>query len=74
MRRCSLGSKLRITRVGRRIRRRLGLPALRRRTALLILLIFVGVAYVSVTFLADFLTTLDRYAPRYYEPKDFERK
>ncbi len=61
-------------RARRRIRRRLGLPALSRRTALLILFLFLGLAYVSVTLLADFFTRLGRYAPQYYEPKDFQRE
>lgn len=66
--------RLWISRAGRRIRRRLGLPAFSRRAALLIVLTIIGLAYVSVTFLADFFTTLAGYAPQYYEPKDSQRK
>ena len=57
-----------------RIRRRLGLPALRRRTVLLILLVLAGLVYASVTLLADFFGTSGQYRPKYYEPKDFERE
>lgn len=69
-----LRRRLSIRRIGRRIRRRLGLPALRRRAALWILLVFIGVVYVSVTVLADFFVHLNRYAPQYHEPKDFQRE
>jgi len=57
-----------------RIRRRLGLPALRRRTVLLILLVLAGLVYASVTVLADFFGRSSQYGPKYYEPKDFQRE
>ncbi len=57
-----------------RIRRRLGFPALRRRTVLLLLLVLAGLVYASVTVLADFFGTSDQYRPKYYEPKDFQRE
>ncbi len=63
-----------IRRYGRRLRRRLGLPALSRRTALLILLFFLGLIWVAVTLMADFFMKTGRYGPRYYEPKDFQRE
>lgn len=63
-----------IRQTGRRIRRRLGLPPVGWRTTLLALLAFIGLAYVSVTVLADFFTKLGQHAPQYYEPKDFERE
>ena len=62
------------SRIGRHLRRWLGLPVLSLRTTLLIFLLFMGLAYLSVTVLTDFFATLDRYAPRYYEPKDFARE
>ena len=60
-------------RAGRRIRRRLGLPVLSRRGALLILLGFLGLALVA-TILPDFLAGLARYRVNQYEPKDFQRE
>ncbi|MFN3476313.1 MAG: hypothetical protein ACK4Z6_01985 [Candidatus Methylomirabilales bacterium] len=63
-----------IRRFGRRFRRRLGLPALSRRTVLAILLLFIGLAFVAVAIVADFLTKTGRYGPHYYEPKDFQRE
>lgn len=58
----------------RRLRRRLGLPAFRPRTWLLIIFIFLGAAYVSVTVLADFFVKLGEYSSQYYEPKDSPRE
>ncbi|MFQ5946010.1 MAG: hypothetical protein ACE5NC_07135 [Anaerolineae bacterium] len=58
----------------RRLRRRLGLPALRRRTALLVLLAILGLALVSATVLGEFIMEMEQYAPQFYEPKDFERE
>lgn len=63
-----------IRRFGRRLRRRLGLPALSRRTALLIFLIFISLVYVGVTLVADFFMKMGRYGPQSYEPKDFQRE
>ncbi len=53
---------------------RLGLPALSCRAALLILLVLLGLAYVSVAVLGELMTKMGRYAPQYYEPKGFERE
>jgi hypothetical protein len=54
--------------------RRLGLPRVSGRSALLIFLLFVGLAYLSVTVLTEFFATLGRYTPQYYEPKDSARQ
>ena len=69
-----MSPRLRIRRAGRRMRRSLGLPALSLRAALLIILLFLALAYVSVTIVADFFTRQGQYAPRYYEPKESERQ
>lgn len=69
-----IGWRRSIRHAERRIRRRLGLPALSRGTALVLILIFLGLAYLSVTLFADFVMTLGQYAPQYYEPKDFARE
>lgn len=61
-------------RTGRRMRRRLGLPAWSRRTWLLAILVFLGFVVVGTTVVADFLMKLAQYAPQYYEPKDFQRE
>lgn len=58
---------------GRRVRRRLGLPAFGGRAWLLAILVFLGLTYFSVTILTDFFAQLGRYSPLYYEPKDFQR-
>jgi hypothetical protein len=58
----------------RRVRRSLGLPAVSRRAALWILLLFVGLAFLSVTVFSDFATTLSQYRFQHYEPKDFQRE
>jgi hypothetical protein len=56
-----------------RLRMRLGLPAaLSCRAVLLILLALVGLMYLSIAVLSEF-TTMKRYAPQFYEPKDFDR-
>jgi hypothetical protein len=56
------------------LRMRLGLPAaLRCRTVLLILVALVGVVYVSMLVWNGFTTKVERYAPQFYEPKDFDR-
>lgn len=56
------------------MRRRFGLPVVGRRTVLLIFLLFIGLAYVAVTILANFVMKLGQYEPHYYEPKDFQRE
>ncbi|MBI3989055.1 MAG: hypothetical protein HY347_05505 [candidate division NC10 bacterium] len=66
--------RLRIRRFGRRLRRRLGLPPISRRTALVLLLLFIGLVFVAVAIVADFLIKTGRYGPKYYEPKDFQRE
>lgn len=66
--------RLWIRRRARRLRRRLGLPALSRRAVLLILLAILGLAYVSATVLGDLIMKMGRHAPQSYEPKDFERE
>lgn len=66
--------RARLRHARRRFRRRLGLPRLSRRGALLILLAFVSLVFVSVTILANWATLMHAYAPRYYEPKDFQRE
>ena len=67
--------RLRIRRTGRRVRRGLGLPALRPRTWLLAILVFLGLIYVGATVVADFVARLGQYAaPQHYEPKDFQRE
>lgn len=68
------GWRVQIRRQGRRMWRRLGLPRVSGRSALLIFLLFVGLAYLSVTVLTDFFATLGRYTPQYYEPKDSARQ
>jgi hypothetical protein len=60
-------------RAERRLRRRLGLPVLSRRAALLVLLGFLGLA-LGATVLPDFLAALARYRVNQYEPKDFQRE
>ncbi len=58
-----------------RLRIRLGLPAaLSCRVVLLILMALVGVAYASMLVWNTFITKAERYAPQYYEPKDFQRE
>jgi len=52
----------------------LGLPALSRRTALVLILLFIGLAFVAVAIVADFLLKTGRYGLQYYEPKDFQRE
>ena len=64
----------RLWKSGRRIRRHLGLPILSRRTWLLVVLAFLGLIYVGVTVVADFVMKIGRYAPQYYEPKDVQRE
>ena len=55
------------------LRVRLGLPAaLSCRAVLLILLALVGLMYLSIAVLSEF-TIMKRYAPQFYEPKDFDR-
>ena len=66
--------RLWIRRRARRVRRRLGLPALSCRAALLILLVLLCLAFVSVAVLGDLITKMGQYAPQFYEPKDFERE
>ncbi len=56
------------------MRRRFGLPVVGPRTVLLILLLFIGLVYVTVTILADFVMKLGQYGPHYYEPKDLQRE
>ena len=63
-----------LRRSARHLRRWLGLPGLRRRTLVLILLVFLGLAFVSVTLVAEFVLKSTGYAPDFYEPKDFERE
>lgn len=63
-----------IRRARRRLRRVLGLPVLSRRAALLILLAFLGLAFLSVTVLSEFVVTLSGYRFQQYEPKDFQRE
>ncbi|MFQ5960749.1 MAG: hypothetical protein ACE5MG_05090 [Candidatus Methylomirabilales bacterium] len=74
VKRSLLRERLWIRRRMRRLRRRLGLPALRGRTVLLIFLAILGLAYVSATVLGDFIMEMGRYAPKFYEPKDFARE
>ncbi len=62
-----------IKRVRCRIRRALGVPRLRGRTWLLILVAFLGVLCLGA-WMADVATTFGQYAPRFYEPKDFSRQ
>lgn len=64
----------RVRKKGRRIRRYLGLPILSRRAWLLVVLVFLGLVYVGVTVVGDFVMTIGRYAPQYYEPKDVQRE
>ena len=66
--------RLRIRRFGRRIRRRLGLPAFSRRTTLALILLLIGLAFVAVTIVADFFMKTAQYSPQYYEPKDIQRE
>jgi len=47
---------------------------LSRRTALVLILFFIGLAFVAVTILADFVMRLGQYEPHYYEPKDLQRE
>lgn len=56
-----------------RVRHRLGLPRTKGTTAVIVLVVFLGLALVSATLLADFVAHMGLYAPRNYEPKDFER-
>jgi hypothetical protein len=65
-----LGNRRRL----RRLRRGLGLPALSGRTWLLTMLAFVGLAYLGVTVVADFVMKIRQYAPQWYEPRDFQRE
>ncbi len=60
-------------RPGRRLLRRLGIPAVSRRAWLLVALIFAGLVYVGATLVPDVVTWLGAYGPREYEPKDFRR-
>lgn len=60
--------------LGRRLRRRLGLPVLSARAWLLVVLAILGLVYAGTAVIADFAVKLARYAPRYYEPKDFQRQ
>lgn len=66
--------QLRIRRRLRRLRRRLGLPAFSGRTWLLTMLAFVGLVYLGVTVVADFVMKIRQYAPQWYEPRDFQRE
>ncbi|MBI3454378.1 MAG: hypothetical protein HY002_01135 [Candidatus Rokubacteria bacterium] len=63
-----------VRRASHRLRRRLGVPRISRRTALVILFVFIGLALLSATLLADFLATLGGYRVDQYEPKDFQRE
>lgn len=72
--RAPLRWRARLRRAARHLRRWLGLPGLSRRTLVLVLLVFLGLAFVSVTLVADFVLKISGYAPWYYEPKDFERE
>jgi hypothetical protein len=60
-------------RTGRRLRKRLGLPVLSRRAALLVLLGFLGLA-LGATILPDLIAGFARYRVNQYEPKDFQRE
>ena len=64
----------RLRKRSRRIGRHLGLPILSRRAWLLVFLVFLGLAYVAVTVVGDFVMEIGRYAPQHYEPKDVQRE
>lgn len=71
-RRCPLKWQLR--KRGRRLRRDLGLPILRRRTWLLVFLAFLGLIYLGATVVADFVMKIGEYTAPRYEPRDFSRE
>jgi nitrogen fixation-related uncharacterized protein len=57
---------------GRRVRRRLGLPTLRGRAAIMIVLLVICLVLGSIA-LATFLINAGKYRDDRYDPKDFER-
>jgi hypothetical protein len=68
----SLGHAIR--RGSRRWRRALGLPAISRRATLWLLFTFLGLAFLTATFVVDFVAMLGQYRWRQYDPKDFQRE
>lgn len=59
---------------GRRLRRRLGLPVLSRRAWLFVVLAFLGLVYVAVTVVGEFVVKTTQYAPELYELKDLRKE
>ncbi len=57
----------------RRIQRWLGLPTMGVRKTTLILLVLLGLAYVSLAVFDELMTKMGQYAPQTYEPKGFDR-
>jgi len=62
-----------LRRLTRRVRGWLGVPAVSSRTWLMVILLFLGLV-LGVTLLTDFVLKFGHYAPRDYEPKDFQRE
>ncbi len=61
-------------RLGRRLRRWLGLPRLSVRAWLLAMLALLGLIYAGTAMLGDFIVELGSYGPYFYEPKDKQRQ
>lgn len=62
-----------LRRLTRRLRGVVGLPPVSKRAWLMVVLLFLGLV-VAVVVLTDFALKSGRYAPQYYEPKDFQRE
>jgi hypothetical protein len=61
--------------LGRRLRRRLGLPALSTRAWLLVVLGLLAGVYAGTALVGEFVVRLLGYTPPvYYEPKDIQRQ